>query len=668
VRCEDAQLALSEEMDDAVVAPPEVREHVEGCARCQAFSRGAWRLRELTRIELAPPVPDLVSSVMARVSDEEADRILGWAPKRRGAQASAWLWRERAVAMALVAGLVIGAVLTAGGFLPNGRTSNEALASEIPHELVRAAIGLHGYRATFDMTELNWTKLVPRRTFTADVAFLAPEGFRVQVHDTSEYPSQNWPRNDLLLVTDGRAWTASGSDPCPAAALPACPRSGQVVRSTVNRAPFDPQTATPTDVVVPMTVLASTDRVAVIGPDPAAGRDAVAVELAYQDAGPLFDYFRFLGSWRPFFPQDRVVIWLDRKTWFPLQYEVFPADGPERALWAAQVGLPVETSGTAVFVATVRALSTQDPPKSLFLPDEAPNATDERFADAESLPAPATSPTGTAKPTHGPPAPRTGPIQPADTQGLSLYRFGTFPRTVLRPYSESVLAYANGLGWLTVTHVTGWVQKALFGVGPFAEEVTFPSGRGVGYYEPAMSADPRRLSLHTNDGEFLLATNLPRATLLAVAGSLEVTGRVPPESWSLHRWPGGSVRSGLTPATAISIAKFTVLVPTALPAGYSAAAAQTVKGPGISGISIVYRRPGAELDGVGLLVYQATGQTIPPPSSAADQVVTVRGAPGRWSPENHVLEWVENGVYRSLFGPSFGLTDMLDVANSMETP
>jgi hypothetical protein len=668
VRCEEAQLALSEEMDGAVAAPPEVREHVEGCARCQAFSKGAWRLRELTRIELAPPVPDLVSSVMARVSDEEADRILGWAPKRRGAQAGAWLWRERAVAMALVAGLVIGVVLSAGGLLPTGRTSNEALASEIPHQLVLAATGLHGYRATFDMTELDWTVQVPRRTFTADLAFLAPEGFRVQVHDTTEYPSQEWPRNDLLLVTDGRTWTVSGSDPCPAAALPACPRSEPVLRSTVHRAPFDPQTASPTDIVVPMTVLASTDRVAVIGPDRAAGRDAVAVELAYQDAGPLFDYFRFLGSWRPFFPQDRVVMWLDRKTWFPLQYEVFPAAAPERALWAAQVGLPVEKSGTAVFVATVRAFSTQKPPKSLFVPDKARNAADERFADAESLPAPPASPTGSSKPTHGPPAPRSGPIQPADTQGLALYRYGAFPKTELRPYEDSVLAYADGLGWLTVTRVTGWKQQALFGVGPFAEEVTFPSGRGVGYYEPATSADSRRVALHTNDGEFLLATNLPRATLLVVAGSLDVTGLVPPDSWSLHRWPGGTVRSGLTPATAISTAKFTVLVPTALPAGYQAAAAQTIKGRGIAGVTIVYRRPGAELDGVGLLFYQATGQTIPPPSSAADQVVTVRGAPGRWSPENHLLEWVENGVYRSLSGPSFGLTDLLAVANSMETP
>src|SRR5205823_3959193 len=107
------------------------------------------------------------------------------------------------------------------------------------------------------------------------------ESFRVSVHDTSRYPSGAWPRNDLSMVTDGRAWRATGPNPCPRQALPACPQSGTVDRTTTGLPPFDPSTVRPTDIVVPMTVLAAQARVPVVGEGTVAGRDAVAVELAY---------------------------------------------------------------------------------------------------------------------------------------------------------------------------------------------------------------------------------------------------------------------------------------------------------------------------------------------------------------------------------------------------
>ena len=228
-----------------------------------------------------------------------------------------------------------------------------------------------------------------------------------------------------------------------------------------------------------------------------------------------------------------------------------------------------------------------------------------------------------------------------------------------------MLAYAKGLSWITVTTVRVWNQAQLFGVGPFAEPVSLGSGRGFGFYEPATTARPRRVALHTSQGELLVATDLPRAALLRVAGSLPMVGLAEPAAWRTLRWSGGVVVGGLTPSEAIAGAPFRVLMPGSLPAGYRAVAAETIRGGGTNGITVVFRRPAAELDGVGLRLYQATGQTLPPPTGPDQQVVHVRGVLGRWSPQEHVLEWIEGNVYRSLTGPSFDIPALLAVADSL---
>ncbi len=496
-----------------------------------------------------------------------------------------------AVAAALVVGLVAGFVLASGGVVSPPPENVAALAAEIPLQLQRAAVQLESYQAVFDVTELNWARAVPRRTFVAEVSFRAPESFRVQVRDTTDYPSEVWPRNDESLVTDGHSFRATGPNPCPAAALPACPQPVPVTREVIDRAPFDPRSSAPTDIVVPMTVLAASDRVDVRSAGQVAGHDAVTVQLLYQDAGSLFQYLRFLGSWRPFFPEDRVLLWLDRTTWFPLRYELYPAAGSERELWAAQRGLPPEPPDTPVFTATVRTFSTEAAPPSTFsVPTGTPRA-DEGFADRPLAEFAA-----------------SGAVRPAVTGGLSLWRYGSFPMSPSRPFLETVAAYARGLSWLTVTRVQEWRQPSPFGVGPFAELVTL--ARGVGYYEPASQDEPRRVALHTAAGEFLV-------------------------------------------------------LPSELPAGYEPASGQTFRGHGARGVAIAFRRPAAELDGVGLLLYQALGQAMPPPTRGDEQSVQIRGTTARWSPGAHELEWMEHGTYVSLSGPSFGLTELVRVADSL---
>jgi hypothetical protein len=230
-----------------------------------------------------------------------------------------------------------------------------------------------------------------------------------------------------------------------------------------------------------------------------------------------------------------------------------------------------------------------------------------------------------------------------------------------------MLAFSKGLSWFTVTRVVGWKQRALFGVGPFAEPVRLPRG-ARGYYEPATGADPRRLALHTADGEFLVATNLPRAGLVRIAGSLAVKGLPAPAAWLTRRWAGGTVVNGLTLEQAVARTPFPVLVPSYLPPGYRAAAAEIARTQATAGITLVFRRPAAELGGFGLRLFQARGQPFPPATGADQQTVMIGGNQGRWSPQDHLLEWMEGSIYRSLQGPEFDLGTLVHVAESLRRP
>lgn len=647
--CGVVSLALSEEME-RVPLSEDAERHARTCPRCGSFRTRAWRIRELTRLDLAPDVPDLVSAIMERVAAER--RPVGRKPivlppgpapstAPRSHRRAGWV---RPAAVAAVVGLVAGFVLTAGVLGPDHGTEPAALAATIPRELRRAAAALRGYTATFDLTELHWTRAVSGRTFVMRVAFRAPEDFSVRVRDTTAYPSSAWPRNDLSLVTDGRAWRASGPDPCPAQALPNCPSSGPRVRTVVGRPPFDAGTPAPTDLIVPTTVLAPQDRVDPVAADTVARRPAVAVDLTYSEATPLFRAFTFAGSWRPYYPQDRVVVWLDRRTWFPLRYDVYPAPGPDRALWAAQQGLPAERPGTPVLSAVARSFSTRVPSASTFHVTRRGPAASERF--------------------HAAPLARTRSWPtPSFTAGLPPIRAGTAPG----PGSAraSTVAYASGLTWLTVTRVTGWKLRRRFGVGPFASPVTLGSN-GRAFYEPASSDSPRRVAIHSADGEFLVDSNLAPGQLLRVAGSLPVSGLAPPASWLVRTEPDGIVvRVGLTARQALARARFAALVPTYLPDGYAAAAAELSTGRGLRAITILYRSPTAQLEGDGIAIYQSTGQRLAPPTDPGALAVLVRGRVGRWSPDQSTLEWVESRSYVSIAAPGVDLATVLRIAGSL---
>jgi hypothetical protein len=632
MRCEAAERELSALLDGESVDRDVLREHVESCPRCRAFEARARRLRELVRLEPAAPVPDLVPRIMDQVRRR---------PVPARAPAPAWLGH----AAAFVAGAVAAALLTGG--LPALRGGPEAaLATEIPRRVVAAAAEVTSYRAAFAITERNFHPRVERRTFTARVAFVAPERFRARIADTTAYPSASWPRNDLTLAVDRDRWLLRQPVTCPREALPACDFGGVRFGAVEGREPFDDDAPLPTDIVLPVRTLSGTERVRVVGETTAMGREAVVIELAYRDAIPLFEYLHAGGSWRPLYPHDRVLVTLDRETWFPLAYEVYPVGGLERDRWAVRNGLPVERPGVPVLV--VRARSFREGPVSVPRIPELPGASDEGFRDRPMASIAA--------------AAGWDPVLPAELGGLVPYRAGMYAD---RPSDEVLLSFTRGLTWLKVRETTSWNEPAVYGdVGELAQEVALPGG-GVGYYEPATAELGRRLSLHSQGVDLYLESNLPRRELLSVAASVPVRGRRVPDRWLSLRLPGGAVQERVGLEEAAGAAPF-VLLPSTLPQDYRPAAAFVLRAEGRTEVTVYFRRPGAELDGVGIRLHQASGVGLPPPTDPDTLAVRVRGTTGRYSPSRGELEWLEGDIYRSLSGMSLDLGGLLAVSRSLE--
>jgi hypothetical protein len=613
VRCETAERALSEHLDDELEAKrgPDLEAHLATCPRCRAFEHQARRLRELTRLRPAAPVPDLVPQIMDRVRLEAPIPLRPPLPR----------WTRYTAAFA--AGVVVAALIVAG--LPGVRRGvPPALATEIPQRIAEASNHVASYRATFRLVERGFHPRVPRRSFLADVAFRAPERFAVRITDLTSYPGPSWPSNDITLAVDGSRWFLDAPRGCPIEALPLCAPEGRDVIRVIGRPPFDGDTPLPTDIVLPVRMLAGSDRVAVRGEDTVLGRDAVVVELAYHDAGPLFEFLRAGGLWRPFFPHDRVLVSLDRETWFPLAFEVLAAGGPDRARWAAGLGLVDERPGGVLFRAQAERLVAG--PDDRWRPVAGgPGSRDLGFRDV---------------PVEGLEA-----AVPGELAGLRPYRAGTFAGR-----EEVVLSYARGLSWLVIRETERWAGSGLFGdIGDLARPLRLPGG-GVAYYEPAADALGRRLAVHARGWDVSMETNLPRSDLLAVAASLPVAG---------HRAPAGWLDQ-VSVDRAVAETPF-ALLPSDLPADYRPWAAR-LEGP--DAVTVWFRRPGAE-PGPGIVLYQSAGVGLPPPLEGEVLAVRVRGVVGRYSPSRGLLEWVEEGVYRSLGGGALDLAGLLSVAGSL---
>ncbi len=620
----------------------ELDRHLAGCAECRAFERGAWRLREQVRFEVAPAVPDLVDPILhaVRTSAGRPGLRVVTPDEPRPRRPRSVLPRLAPAIAAVLVGVLAGSVLVGGPWADrDGRIGRTALAADdVTRGVAAAATGLDAYSARFTITERNLSPDVPDRELSMRVWFDAPERFRLDVVDRTTDRRTATP-TELRLIVDEDEWYVARPAPCPVAT---CPMEETAVR---NRVPFSSSAPAPTDLVLPLTALAEADDVEVLGAATILGREAVRVQVPFERAASLFPFLSLGGDWRPFFERDRVRIWLDAESWFPLRWEVFPDAGGRREAWAERFGLPAEPPNEPVFTVEALAVDLTSPADDVF---DVPTTRNVRDLGAREVALAELEEVAGFE-----------PLSPSETGMLEPYR-----AVVLDDgdAGESVVTYADGLAFLKISETRSWSADAPFGpIDVRAEQVTL--GSGVAYFEPATPARGRVLAIHAAGTDVYLESNLPRDDLLEIAAGLPVTGLPLPTDWTVRR-TGAAVAERVTLAEARRAVGFAIGVPPALPERFALASVELVRTGGVTGVTIYLRDADVDVGAGTIRLHLEPATSLPPAIATRPVGVDVAGVEGRWTAEPSMLEWIDGGVYRSLTGPGFELEELLRIATS----
>jgi hypothetical protein len=633
VNCDRAQAAISERMDGERLpgrVTTAVDAHVEGCANCRTFAERASRVRTTVRIRPAERIPDLVDPIMAEVARSSP---AGRPFRRHRSARRAWLVAPTAAALAV--GLVAGS-LVVGGPWRDHPANTSASAAEVITGVRVAARTVQAYHAVYTITQRGLPAPVPERTLRAELWFSAPGRYRLDVRDRTHYPSSAWTPTDLRYVAAGTALYTEAPTGCPAG-----PPADGCAPTTSDRIPYSTAAPAAADLVVPLDVLVSPRGLTVERTGVVLGRPAVLVETTFARAAPMFPFLQMGGDWRSFFPEDRVELWVDATDWSPLRWTVFPADDPARADWELRFGLPPEPTDTAIIDVTATETDHGTP-------------TRRRFAAAHPAPQVPVSQLSV----------RAGfqPVTPTATEDLQLTSSAA-PRTD-GGGNQSQLTYSNGLTYLRVVEQPQWDGGRLLGnVSEDAERVDL--GGGIAYYEPAGPKRGRRIAIHTDDTNIYLETNLSREELLAVAASLPISGRPIPASWTVDR-VRGAMTERLTLAEAQAQTSFAFDVPKALPDGYVLASVGRTVVRGTDGITLVLRQQDSDLGAGPIRIHLEAADALPPAAAAGQETVALGTANARWTPSKGHLEWIADGVVRSIDGPGLDLETLTAVGAAIE--
>jgi len=594
-----------------------VAEHLETCASCRAYERELMRLRSALRVQSAESVPDLSGSIMSRVRTE----------KPRVARRREWRAGARIAAVAAV----VAALTVLAASLPfSERQPQSASAAEIIAEVRTAAQELSTYSASFSIVERGFPAQVDERRFSAEVFFDAPERFRLKVRDLTSYPDPRWPANDVDLIAGSHRWWIEQPHTCPVEVLLECSvPQGTSERTVVARQPFDGTSTLPTDIIVPLETMASSGSFEVLSRGRAAGRPAIQVRMPFNEALPLVTALQPAGLWRSFHPLDPVDIWLDEQTWFPLRFEVRVGASPGRASWARTERYD-DRPGTTILEVRARRFERGPIERRIF---SVPMDGTIRSGEFDEVNEPAR---------HW--------LQPGYTAGLEPHRFGHTND------DRWVMSWSSGMTWLKVTGT-----KSKDPVLPAsAEEIRLDNG-GWAYYQPASETLKRRVEINAGDRHLYLESNLSRSELLAVASSLDMSGKRLPRAVVSKR------RSIVRRLDVDSVARIGfVKEPVKLPGGYrpSAAVLSKSRTSGVS-VTVYYRGLEAEYDGDGIRVSHSASIKSLVPTSETTQLYDLDGVEARWLLNRGQLEWVDDGVYRSVTVPSGDLATAYMIARSL---
>jgi hypothetical protein len=641
VNCDRAQAAASARMDGEHLPSREatdVEAHLATCVDCGRFLARSERIRRSLRIRPAEEVPDLVAPIMAAVAAEpRPKRPVPFTGRNAPARRTSW----RPVAAALVVGLVAGSIAV-GGPLRNPREDSVA-AQRIVKGVRAAARRLAAFQAMYAITEQGMPG-VGTRSFSMDLAFGAPQRYRLDVVDHTSYPP-GWAPTDLTFIQDGTATYRRGPLPCPAViAAGACLHSRPPV--SVARS-YQPEAPLPANLILPLDVLGSPRRLTVLATGTVLGRRAVEIQMPFVRAAPLLPFLSLGGTWRPIYPGDRVTVWLDATRWFPLRVTVFPSSVPERRSWEPRFGLGPEDPSTPILDVVATSIRTTTPPQQLFaIPGGA---------------APHTIPLTAFRRHVG-----FAPITPTLTLGLQPTAAVLPPDGAGSSTPQALLTYSSGLSYLRLgERRVGGAAAPIGTLDPAAEELHLANG--VAYYEPATLDRGRRLTFHTGDGDLVLETNLSRDQLLQVAATLPVRGQLLPPRWRIQK-ANGDVTEVVTLARARAVTGLPIKLPTGMPQGYALAGVLLTRVDGTEGVTVTFRQSGSDLDGAPIELHVQAASALPPAPATQLVRLALGNGEARWTPEGAELEWLSGGIYRSLTAPGRDLSAVAAIASSIQGP
>ena len=533
---------------------------------------------------------------------------------------------------AAIAGLVVGSLVVGGPWHAHPRT---AWASEIELGVRGAAPSVEAFQGSYTITERGLAPDVPERTLSMDVAFLAPQRFRLDVHDDTVYPSNAWTPTNLTYVENMPATYLSGPTGCIGTLQPVDCSS----TTTITKARYSAAAPVPADLVVPLATLGSVDGVQVLGEENVDGHDTVRVQMPFSRAGPLFPFLQLGGTWRPFFADDVVTVWLDTTGWYPVRSDITPSTDPARRDWEMRFGLSRESADTPILDVSLGSVADTPPDPSVF-----------RIQGRKVVP-----PSDVAS-VFG-----YTPAAPAEPAPLSLVAAIAPPSGPTAP--TSVLLYADGLDYLRVAEDPRWSGPGPFGpIGLDAEQVTL-SHVGPALYEPAGEGLGRRLSIHTPTTDLFIESNLSRDELFSIASTLDVRAAPMPARWRVAH-AGDLMLTRVDPTDALhEMGLDTATV--ALPAGYLPASATRSIDQGTHvGMTVTFRQPDSDAVGPPVLLHTGTIQDAAADTAPDPQRVSIGTTIGRYSPSASELTWTQAGRAWSVQG-DLDLAQLVAVASSV---
>jgi hypothetical protein len=620
LRCAQARTLLSARLDGAEVGA-EVERHLVGCTPCAHFEATALELRRALRLpslddgRAGDDSPALTAAIMDAVATEDLLRVLipPPAPDRSRPGRPVGLIRASLAGVAvfaLCAAIGFATVRWRGGAMP-------AMAADRSSVVSDGQVLVHSMQAAVSLVEVG-ADGSPAHRADGSLTYIAPESVVLQLSDgttTSE-----------VGVNGEVAWR-TGTDP-------------GAVR---GREPFDPAGWSALEVVVPVDAF---------GRDPG---EVVAAELdghrAWQisttvaQVSELLDAFRTGFTWRPLDASDRARLWLDRTSGVPLRVEVSPADGPDRATWAARQGLAEPPVGPT-FVIELADVVVNGPS------DSGAGTGRGRGRDAVEVPAP---PDLTGARDLGfvdrlvAPAELPEPAWLPD--GMAPYRAGERrSQGASGPVVERT--WTNGRSWLKITGTHRWTADRLFGdIGPLVRPIVVEGQR---YYR---SEDGGAVAVHAADLDLVVTGSVSEHELLRVAGSLGVVALPAPDGWpeaasvSLDDLFAGTDqdRGALGTQSVLAPEPGAVAGADGVALDRAGSIEVSVTGPGPRGVRII----------------ESPGAILAPVEDPDARAVPIRGLTGRFSPTLGELAWVERGHVIVMSTHTVAFEDVLALADAL---